>query len=162
MCKAVTSSISNKRKTIPVLEAGAHPKTTDTVTAHVLMYQNQRFLALVAGYSEDSKSAHTSLYCALLDRHCKHKNVCAWKCWVYYLHPPSFWLPSSTVPEKYLGHFLYILWLQRDSYAAQLFPVVLLDRNNISSDFCMHFLQEVKQTEETGTCIRTYNPSSEN
>lgn len=73
----------------------------------------------------------------------------------------TFCLWSSIVPQKYLGHFLYILCLQKDSYAAQLFPIVLLDTNNISSDCCMHFLEEVKQTEEIRIYIPTYNTSNE-
>lgn len=47
---AVTFSVSNKRKVIPVLEAVTHPNTTDTI----MIYQNQKFSALGARYSEDS------------------------------------------------------------------------------------------------------------
>lgn len=57
----------------------------------------------------------------------------------------TFWQQSSTVPKKYLGRFLYTLCLQRDSHAAQLFPIVLLNTSKISSDCCIHFLEEVKQ-----------------
>lgn len=65
----------------------------------------------------------------------------------------TFWLRSRNVPEKYLGRFLYILCLQRDSYTAQLFPIVLLDTNNIGADCCMDFLENKKQTEESPCMI---------
>lgn len=48
--RTVTFSVSNKRKVIPVLEAVTHPKSTDTI----MVYQNQKFSALVARYAEDS------------------------------------------------------------------------------------------------------------
>lgn len=72
------------------------------------------------------------------------------------------WVRSSTVPEKYLGSFLDFLCLQRDSYAAQLFPIVLLNMSNISSDCCIHFLDEVKKPEEIRIHIPMYDPSNEN
>lgn len=53
--------------------------------------------------------------------------------------------------------------LQRDRLACsvQLFPAVLLDTKNISSGCYMHFLEEVKETEEIRSNIPAYNSSDE-
>lgn len=40
--------------------------------------------------------------------------------------------------------------------------MVFFNTSNISSDCCIHFLEEVEQTEEIRTYIPMYDPSNEN
>lgn len=162
VCKTVTFSISKKKNAIPISESAVHLKIVWNWS--VLMYQEKkkkekdyRFFFGTGGqvFKGQQSCSHPACPGLCEPNTVNAKNVCTQRAgYVTYvlcdilavIQQHSTWEVPGTCCKSPVCR-------RTNSCPVQLFPIVLLDTKNISSDCYIRFLEEAKETEDIGSDI---------